>query len=534
MSQLVRRITPFTLLMVSINAIIGSGWLFAPFYAAKIAGPEAIYAWLIGGFATMLIAFTYAEISTLLPVSGGTAHITQMTHGSLVSFILSWTAWISSVIMTPIEVQAVLQYSSLFMPTIIKEGTGGGLSLFGFGMAFFLMLFLSVLNIVSYRVLMRFNFILCVFKFSIILLTIFFIMKTRFHLQNFAGWNHSLTHINHWQSIFTAIATSGIVLAFNGFKSGVELAGEAKNLALAIPLSTIGSVLTCLLLYLALQICFIGALSPDHIHAGWQHLNFQGDIGPFLGLSSALGLYFLMKLLYANAIVSPLGAGLVYVTSGARIIYAMSKIGYVPKIFSKLNKQHFPMIAIVFNTAIGMLSFLPLPGWQSMVNFLVSVMIISYAMGPISLLCLRANMPKEHRPFKLKAANLFCFLAFYSCNLFIYWTGWETISKLSFALLVGFILLLLSNWRGDAKITKQEIFSGVWLIPYFSGLILISYLGAYEGKNIIPFGLDFLVLGVFSLLMLMLAIKSRLKSDSQASFDELTVIPQQVEWASNK
>lgn len=114
MGQLSRRLSPVTLFLLSMNGIIGSGWLFAPLYAAKIAGPAAIISWMIGGVAAILIAFTFAELSTMLPVAGGTAHIPQLSHGILVSFILSWIAWITSLMLAPIEVQAVLQYAAIF------------------------------------------------------------------------------------------------------------------------------------------------------------------------------------------------------------------------------------------------------------------------------------------------------------------------------------------------------------------------------------------------------------------------------------
>ena len=94
MGQLIRRISPWALFMVSMNGIIGSGWLFAPLYAAKIAGSAAIFSWLIGGFAAILIAFTFTELSTMLPIAGGTAHIPQLSHGPFVSFILGWIKFI--------------------------------------------------------------------------------------------------------------------------------------------------------------------------------------------------------------------------------------------------------------------------------------------------------------------------------------------------------------------------------------------------------------------------------------------------------
>ncbi|EKD72084.1 MAG: hypothetical protein ACD_46C00014G0005 [uncultured bacterium] len=511
MGQLTRRISPLTLFMLSLNGIIGSGWLFAPLYAAKIAGPAAIFSWMIGGLAATLIAFTFAELSTMLPFAGGTAHIPQLSHGAFASFILSWIAWLSSLLMAPIEVQAVLQYASLFFPSLMHIVNGAPvLTIGGFLWAGILMIMLCTLNIASYRGLVRFNFILFVFKFSIILVTIFTIIHARFYPQNFTGMmSASLMTGPGWKAILSAVATGGIVLAFNGFKSGVELAGETKNLAVAIPLSTAGSVFACLLIYLGLQIAFIGALDPALLKNGWQQLNFTGDVGPFLGLATALGLVWLLNLLYVNSIVSPLGAGLIYVTSTARILYAMSKIGYVPKFLSKLNRQHFPVWAIIANFLIGMLSFLPLPGWQAMVNFLVSAMVISYAMGPIALICLRMTLPNKNRPFRLPMANPLCLLAFYCCNLFSYWTGWDTISKLAIALLVGIVLFSIAYLRGSVKIAKDEIRSAFWILPYLFGLIAISYYGSFGGIGIIPFGWDFLVIALFSIGILYLAVLSR-------------------------
>lgn len=510
MEQLSRRISPIALFMLSMNAIIGSGWLFAPLYAAKIAGPAAIVSWVIGGLAAILIAFTFAELSTMLPVAGGTARIPQLSHGAFVSFILSWIAWVSSLMMTPIEVQAVLQYASLFFPSLMHIVDGvPKLTLWGYVWAAVLMIMLCVVNIVSYRGLMRFNFILFVFKFSVIILTIFAIINARFNPSNFDGLLTATTTSYGWQAILSAVATGGIVLAFNGFKSGVELAGETKKLKIAIPLSTAGAVFGCLLLYLGLQVAFIGALDPALLSNGWQNLNFTGDIGPFVGLAAGLGLVILLKLLYANSIVSPLGAGLIYVTSTARILYAMSKIGYVPKFLSYLNHQRFPIWAIVANFLFGMLSFLPLPGWQAMVNFLVSAMVITYAMGPISLMCLRITLPEEKRPFRLPAARTLCLLAFYCCNLFSYWTGWDTISKLAIVLFTGLALFTIAYLRESIKVEKSELKSAFWVIPYLLGLVLISYLGSFGGKNIIPFGWDFLVIAIFSTIILIVAVKCR-------------------------
>lgn len=116
--MLIRRFTPINLLMISINGMVGSAWLFAPLYAAKIAGPAAIMAWLVGGMATVIIALTFAELSVMFPVAGGTAQIPQISHGTFTSFIMSWVAWLAALTMAPIEVQAILQYASTYFTSL--------------------------------------------------------------------------------------------------------------------------------------------------------------------------------------------------------------------------------------------------------------------------------------------------------------------------------------------------------------------------------------------------------------------------------
>lgn len=522
-----RRFTPFSLLTVSINGMIGSAWLFAPLYAAKMAGSAAIIAWIIGGIATVIIAMTFAELSVLFPVAGGTAQIPQLSHGTFTSFILSWIAWLAALTMAPIEVQAILQYASNYFTSLVYLKNGIPL-LTGIGLlwATLLMLTFCIINIVSYKGLMRFNFAIFAFKIGVIVLAIIMLIKTSFNPANFTDLTTTTFSISGWQAILTAVASGGVAFAFTGFKHGVELAGETKKSAIAIPLAIVGSVVCCLILYLGLQVAFIGALNSDALMHGWKNLSFTGDAGPFAGLAAGLGLAWLVKLLYIDAAVSPSGAGLIYVTSTARILYAMSQIGYLPRWLSYLNKQDFPVAAIMLNFVLGMFLFLPLPGWQAMVSFLVSGMVISYAMGPIALLCMRIELPNEPRHFRLPAAKVVCPIAFYFCNLLSYWTGWETVYKLAIAMVIGLVFFAIASIRGRLSVASLGLKSAIWVGPYLSGLILISYLGSFGGKNVIPFGWDFVVIAIFSTAILYLAVKNRAAIAGEKVFDaRLAEIP---------
>lgn len=514
--QLTRRFTPWQMLLLSINGMIGSAWLFGPLYAARIAGSSAIISWILGGIATALIALTFAELSTLLPIAGGMTRFTQLTHGTLTSMVMSWISWLSCVTMPPIEVQATLQYASTYLPSLTHTLNGAPvLTHLGLACATLIMLLLSIINVASFKGLVRFNSLLFTFKIFVILFTIYSLTTTHFHAANFTGLLPTLSNTtlsNHWEAILTAVASGGVAFAFTGFTHGIALAGETKQSQFAIPLAVIGSVLVCLLLYLGLQIAFIGAIDPNNLIHGWKNLSFSGDVGPFIGIASILGIGVLVKLLYIDTVVSPLGAGFIYVTSTARTVYAMSKNGYFPPLIATLNKKGFPIYAIILNFILGMLLFLPLPGWQAMVSFLVSAVVISYAIGPISLICLRLQLPTEKRPFYLPGANFISLLAFYCCNLISYWTGWDTIWKLAVAIGIGIVVLLFAYIKG--LVSKNDFGSRalIWLAPYLLGLFTISYLGSFGGKGYIPFGWDFLVIAIFSIVILFLAVISRQSS----------------------
>lgn len=100
---------------------------------------------------------------------------------------------------------------------------------------------------------------------------------------------------NGWASVFTAVATSGIIFAFNGFQSPINMAGESKNPSRSIPIAVVGSVLIATAIYVLLQVAFIGSVDPSMLVHGWHHLNFNS---PFADLAITLSLNWLVFLLY--------------------------------------------------------------------------------------------------------------------------------------------------------------------------------------------------------------------------------------------
>ncbi|MCK9910038.1 amino acid permease, partial [Microbacteriaceae bacterium K1510] len=124
------------------TGIMGSGWLFASLYAAQIAGPAAIISWMIGGGVALLLALIYAELGGMLPLAGAIARIPYFSHGSMSGFMAGWLCWIAYVATAPIEVTAVLQYTSNYLPWLTTT-VGGNRVLTGHGLAVAIVLLLG-------------------------------------------------------------------------------------------------------------------------------------------------------------------------------------------------------------------------------------------------------------------------------------------------------------------------------------------------------------------------------------------------------
>lgn len=510
MKHLKRTISHFGLLSSSLSCMIGSGWLFGAYYAAQIAGPAAILSWLIAGGLIILIAFAFSELSTMFPLAGSLARFTQFSHGSWVSFCMSWLAWLSCVAVAPTEVQAVLQYLTHYIPWLTTAH--GGVDLLtpkGLSVACILLLLISLMNIMGIKALIRYNMAMAIWKVVIPALVAITIIYNHFSFGNFSIHHNMFPMGIH--GVLWALPSAGIIFSFLGFREATSLAGEAKNPQRAVPFAVIGSVLLVTTLYVLIQIAFIGALSPSAIAHGWRHISFVDSTGPFAGIAEALGLGWLMMLIYVDAGITPLGTAVIYTATTSRLNYAMSKNRYAPQFLLKLNSKGVPAVAVLFNFIVGLFLFLPFKGWQALVSFQSVAIVLAYAIGPISLLALRDQVPNLTRPFRLPLAKPMSLATFYVCNLLIYWTGWEIIWRLMISIVVGFIVLIAYQWSQKHHLENSDMRAAIWLIPYFIGMSVISYLGNFGGGlGLLSFGMDFMVIALFSLIILAAAYRSRL------------------------
>ncbi|MGH3496446.1 MAG: APC family permease [Nocardioidaceae bacterium] len=510
-----REIGPVGLLFAGIGSIIGSGWLFGALNASQQAGPAAIFSWIIGGIMIMLIGLVYAELGTMFPLSGGVVRFPHIAFGSFASFSMGWVTWVAAATVAPIEVEGALQYATKYAAFTTKHTVGGQpvhtLTALGYLFAVLAMAVFVVINYIGVKWFSKINNVLVWWKLAIISLVVIAFLVTTFHTGNFTDYGFKPAG---WKGVFTAIATSGIVFSYLGFRQGIELAGETSNPKRNVPLAVIGSILVTGVIYVLLQVAFIAAVRPQDLASskGWANLNFTNDFGPLAAIATLIGLGWLAVLLYIDAIVSPADTGLIYTTVTARISYAMARNGNAPDGLAKTTSRGVPLVSLIVTFVVGLVVFLPFPSWQQLVGFITSATVLSFGSGPLVYAAMRRQLPDQERPFRLPFGDVLAFLAFWSATLIVYWAGWTTNWKLFVAVLIGYVLLVVLHLVGHQDSPPFEFRSGMsWILPWFGGLALMSYAGDYGGgQGWIGFGTAIPIAFVFSLIIYVLAIRFRL------------------------
>ena len=492
-----RKVGFLGLLYTSVGSMIGSGWLFGALIAATVAGPSALIGWVIASFIVLLLALVHAELGGLFPVSGGTSRFPHYAFGSFAGATFGWASYLQAATTAPIEVLAAIQYLSTAHWAHDFYQSNGTLSPHGIIAAVILMAFFVVLNLFGIRWLTRANNAITSWKIAIPVLTIIILLLTHFHPGNFTAGGGFFVHGAAVKSILIAIPTGGIVFALLGFEQAVQLGGEAANPERNLPRAVILSMLIGAGIYILLQVVFIGSINPGLLASAhtWTNLGTSNtnpsiialNAGPFYAVTQIAGLAWLAFILRLDAVICPFGTGLIYSTTTSRISLAMARNGYVPDEFEQTSKRtHVPVFGILFATAIGLLFLLPFPSWGKLVGIATSSSVLMYAGAPLALAALRKTKPDLPRVYRLPAAGVLAPLSFVCASWIIYWSGWQTLTTLMVAMLIGYAFVALSyRFRLNPAAPKMDWGAATWIVPYFVGILVISYFGDFGSGGII-------------------------------------------------
>jgi amino acid transporter len=470
------------LLFTAIGSIIGSGWLFSSLHASAQAGPASIISWIVGTLMFLFIGLSYAELGVMFPRSGGVARYPHYAWGSFASYSSGWVTWLSCAAVASVEVSAVLTYATSSLHWLAHDNatlSGAGLII-----AIALMALFVAVNYLGVRWFARINNVMVWWKLGMMVLVIVAVSVAACHVTSFSSDTKDGSGFAPYgmKSAFEAIPAAGIAFSFLGWRQGIELAGETNNPRRNVPLTLIGSVLICGVLYILLQIAFIGAQDPSALAAhGWHDVGSliktgsdAGNFSPLATLATVLGMGWLAGLLYADAFISPGDTGLIYTGVTARMSYAMARNKNAPAVLAKVNNNGVPWPSLILAWIVGCIFFLPFPSWQALVGIVTSLTVLSFGIGAITLVTFRKQVPEVERPYRSKAPWVIVFLAVLSSNLIMYWAGWDQVWKMMLAVVLGYVFLGIFELtdRGPNRRAPQLDFKpGWWVLLCFGGII---------------------------------------------------------------
>jgi len=499
-SRFHREVGTFALMLTGLGSIIGSGWLFGAWRAAALAGPGAVWAWVLGAAIIITVALTYAELGALFPESGGMVRYGHYSHGSLVGFIAAWSNWIAIVSVIPVEAEASVQYMASWpYPWAQSLYVHSELSHPGLAIAAALVIVYFLLNFWSVRLFASSNAAITVFKLIVPASTGLVLIASGFHSENFSVHLQGDPHTIDFAAVLTAVATAGIVFSFNGFQSPVNLAGEARNPARSIPIAVLGSILLAAVVYVILQVAYLGAVPASLLAKGWQGINFRS---PFAELALILNLNWLAVLLYADAFISPSGTGITYTATTARMLYGMQRNGTLPTAFGALHPRWgIPRNAMWFNLLVAFLFLFRFRGWGTLAAVISVATIISYLTGPVSAMTLRRTAAAMHRPFRVPALPIVAALAFIFSTELLYWAKWPLTGEIMLLVAVALPVYVYYQARAGWHDLRRHLRAACWIIVYMPTIACVSWAGStkFGGRGYLTWGWDLVVVGALGL-----------------------------------
>jgi APA family basic amino acid/polyamine antiporter len=430
---------------IHMGVIIGSGIFLVP---ATIAGRldamgPILLVWIVAGLLTFFGALSLAELSAVLPQTGGPYVYLRHSFGRLCAFLFSWNDFFINKAGSAAAIAVgFATYLGYFIPVVSPEHAfyrheyaflGEHLE-FAFGWnQIVAMATIALVTFINIRGVKFGGWVMNVFTTAKVVALVGLILIVLFSAQknsaNFLPW-----WPEDWTSATTAmfgLAMVSALWAYDGWIDVTLTAGEFKNPRRNVPLSLLIGTLAIIAIYLAANLAYTAVIPLSEMP---KSTRIAADV--------------------AQVVLGPLGASLIVfgimcstfgstngmLLAGPRSLFAGGADGTFPKKFGKVHPQfHTPYVAILTLGIWG--AILTLSGtYDQITAYVVFGSWGFYAMTAISVIVIRRKMPNAERPYKAWGYP-------YATLLFVGIAGWfvyNTLMEDTRNALIGIGLLLLA------------------------------------------------------------------------------------------
>jgi len=414
-SGLKRALNATNLVFLGIGAIIGAGiFVLVGEVSANYAGPAVILSFIVAAVACACAGLCYAELTSMIPISGSAYTYAYATLGELSAWIIGWlliveylfaastvsVGW-SGYVVSLLHGNGThgIDLPSAFVnaPIVYDEVTckfvhsaGGIINI----PAILIVFLLTAILVLGVKESARFNNVIVFIKVTVIL--IFLIAGVWF--VSTANW-HPFIPKNTGK--FGHFGVSGILrgaavifFAYIGFDAVSTAAQETKKPQRDLPIGILGSLAICTVIYILVALVLTGIVSftklgvPDPIAVGIDSMNspFAHNIlSPLIKLGAVAGL---------SSVI------LVMLLGQPRIFFTMANDGLLPPIFKRVHprfKTPYMSTIIVGVIAMILAGLFPI----GVLSKLVSLgTLLAFTSVCLAILILRKRQPDTPRPFK--------------------------------------------------------------------------------------------------------------------------------------
>ena len=360
--------------MLGVGGAISAGGFVTIGYAAGLAGYAIVPVIFISGFISLLTMFSYAELGTAIPLAGGEYTFAKVAYGGFVSFLTGWFEWLSNMFYTALSAMGFAYAISYLFPQI-------NIPL----MAVIVVIIFALVNLKGVKETGTAGAIITIVV--LVILAVFVV----------GGWSYIQgTQLAHPPfpvgliSIFTAAAF--LFDLYLGAEAVAASQGEIKNPGRNIPIAIVASGIILIALYTSIMAIAVGIVPLADLMKQSSPIAFVAEqaMGPVGGVLVTIGLA-----------IAGLAATNEAIMAQSRVLYAMSRDGYLPKGLCKIHKRYCTPYVAVIACAVFTVLFTA----TGLVNFVVYAVnlgfIIGFSLVNLSLIRLRKTAPHLKRPFKV-------------------------------------------------------------------------------------------------------------------------------------
>jgi len=434
--SLTRSLGAFQLTMLGVGAVIGTGIFVLTAEAAQKAGPGMMISFIIAGFVCAFAALCYAEMASMVPVSGSAYTYSYAVMGELIAWMVGWAlileyavaAGAVSVGWSGYVVGLIENAAGIDIPNMLVRGPfdGGLINL----PAMLIAGLVTWLLVIGTRESASVNAVLVAIKVTA--LTLFIILAVPvMKMQNFDPFAPL-----GFGGIGAAAAS--IFFAYVGFDAVSTAAEETKNPQRNMPIGLIGSLGICTIFYLLVAAGVIGSVGAQPVMSasgaglepGSPELAAQcaaisdqavvcskealawtlreigwPQIGNLIGLAAGLALPSVILMMMFGQ---------------TRIFFVMSRDGLLPAAFSKIHPKYKTPHVITLITGVFVALFAAFFPVGLLANVSNSGTLFAFAAVSIAVMVIRKSDPDRHRPFRTPAVMVTAPLAIFGCLYLFY------------------------------------------------------------------------------------------------------------------